>query len=93
MVTWVGVSEAAFELPESATLRWYASSPKAQRGFCSDCGSTLFFRSSRWPGEIHIVRANLQAAIDREPSGHAYWENRAPWLQLGDELPRGDGGD
>jgi hypothetical protein len=27
------------------TLRWYRSSPQAQRGFCGVCGSTLFWKT------------------------------------------------
>lgn len=88
VVTWVGVAEAQFELLEGDNLKWHRSSAEAQRGFCTECGSSLFFRSSRWPGEMHMVRANLPDEIDREPSGHVYWESHAPWLVLGDELPR-----
>jgi len=33
----------AMQLTESRGLRWYASSAIARRGFCGDCGSTLFW--------------------------------------------------
>lgn len=90
VVTWVGVAEEQFALDAGEQLRWYRSSEEAERGFCQVCGSTLFFRSSRWPGEVHIVRSNLEGEIDREPSGHAYWDSHVEWLELGDTLPRGD---
>lgn len=89
IVTWVGVPEGQFVLDAGDDLRWYHSSEEAERGFCRECGSTLFFRSTRWPGEMHIVRSNLEGEIDREPSGHAYWESRVSWLQPADDLPRG----
>jgi hypothetical protein len=34
---------SALQLTESRGLRWYASSAIARRGFCGDCGSTLFW--------------------------------------------------
>lgn len=86
-VTWVG-TVAARAIVEGATLRWHRSSPEAERGFCASCGSTLFFRSSRWPGELHIVRANFDGAIDREPQAHVFWETHVPWFDVADGLPR-----
>ncbi len=88
VVTWVGVPREHFHLDAGAHLRWYDSTPGASRGFCDACGSTLFFQSTRWPDEMHIVRSNFDGAIDREPSGHAYWETHVAWLAFGDALPR-----
>src|SRR3546814_3530323 len=53
-------------------LRWYASSPGAERGFCSRCGSSLAFRSTRWPGELHLAVANLAGPADRAPQAHVF---------------------
>ena len=86
VVTWVG-----FEAPQVAIadprqrLRWYESSPGAERGFCSRCGSTLFFRSRRWAGELHVVRSNFDTPLDREPQVHVYYDTHATWLALGDD--------
>jgi hypothetical protein len=87
-VTWVGIAEESLHLHAAETLVWYRSSESAERGFCRRCGSTLFFRSRQWPGEIHVVRANFDGAIDREPSGHVFWQSHADWVELGDDLPR-----
>lgn len=88
-VTWVGVDETAFELPDpDGLLRWYASSPQAQRGFCARCGSMLLFRSTRWPGEIHVVRANFDSPLDREPQAHVFYDTRVPWVEVNDALPK-----
>ena len=42
---WVAssVPVAAFRVLRDDGLRWFRSSEKAQRGFCKDCGSTLFW--------------------------------------------------
>lgn len=88
LVTWVGVTENQLQLPGGDSLRWYQSSGDSRRGFCQHCGSTLFFQSRRWPGEVHIARSNIEGEIDREPTLHAYWDAHAPWFEFSDELPR-----
>ncbi len=37
------VPVARWRVTEGRGLRWYRSSPVAQRGFCGDCGATLFW--------------------------------------------------
>ncbi len=74
-VTWVGVDEVALKLDDNSDcLSWFSSSDNAERGFCSRCGSTLFFKSQRWPGEIHVVRSNINGNIDLEPQAHVYYD-------------------
>jgi hypothetical protein len=88
-VTWVGVADTSFELTDpDGVLRWYASSPGAQRGFCSRCGSMLFFRSQRWPGETHVVRASFDSELDREPQVHVFYDTRVSWFEVNDALPK-----
>ena len=55
---------------------------RRQRGFCSRCGSTLFFRSGNWPGELHVVHANLDGPADRAPQAHAYWDTHVDWAAV-----------
>ncbi len=89
IVTWVGVVTEQFTLVRGdAELRWYRSSPPAERGFCSRCGSTLFFRSERWPGEVHVVLANLDDPLPLAPQAHVFWGDHVEWLTPADDLPR-----
>jgi len=90
-VTWAGFDADACRIEDDHhVLRWYDSSPAAQRGFCSRCGSTLFFRSERWAGELHIVLANFDGPLDRAPQAHAFWDTHVDWVALDpdDGLPR-----
>jgi hypothetical protein len=58
-----------FHIKSGAALKWYRSSETAKRGFCSECGSVLF-----WKGEgrdyTSITAGSLDGptglAIDRE---------------------------
>jgi hypothetical protein len=40
---YTAVPRAALLLTESRGLKWYRSSDKARRGFCSECGASLFW--------------------------------------------------
>jgi hypothetical protein len=83
------VPDDSFELEAGGDrLRWYSSSEQSRRGFCTICGTTLFFASEVDPGEIHIALATTDGPIDREPGVHVFSEHQVPWITLGDDLPR-----
>jgi hypothetical protein len=87
VVTWIGAYSESFRLTAGGDLlRWYQSSPTARRGFCGRCGSTLLFEGERWAGEIHIARASVAGAIDREPMAHVFFDQHVSWLQINDDL-------
>jgi len=89
-VTWIGMRADGCTVHDGEhLLRWYASSPGAERGFCSRCGSSLAFRSTRWPDELHLAVANLTSAADRAPQAHVFWDTHVDWVALADDgLPR-----
>ena len=99
-VTWAGIPEAQFRLTAGEqAMRWYRSTPEAERGFCmrcgtimacSRCGSRLFFRAERWPGELHIALAHFITPVDRAPQLHASWQDHVAWADVdpNDGLPR-----
>ena len=89
LVTWAGFNEADVIIDDSdKILTWYSATENAYRGFCGECGSTLFFKSARWPGELHITVVNIHQPLDREPQAHVYWSSHQPWLPIADDLPK-----
>jgi hypothetical protein len=88
-VTWVGMDETKCRIDDiHGRLRWYRSSNEAERGFCVACGSTLFFRSSKWPGELHLALANFSEPVDLAPQAHVFFDSHANWFTVSDDLPR-----
>lgn len=88
-MTWFGVPLTQFTLASGEDfLVWYRSSPEAQRGFCRQCGSSLFFQSTRWADEIHITLVNLDGEIDLLPQAHVYFDTHVSWVNLSDQLSR-----
>ena len=75
-VTWVG------------NLAHRNSSPGVTRSFCKDCGTPLSYRSTRWPGEVHLYAATLDQPERYKPTAHVFWAERLPWLQVSDDLPK-----
>ena len=88
-VTWFGVPYERFrQVAGEDRLVRYRSSDHGTRSFCGTCGSTLFCESANHPGWIDVVLANLQGDIDRAPEGHFYFDDRARWVMIADQLPR-----
>ena len=59
--------------------------------FCSKCGSSILFKSTKWQGEIHITLANLNLSFDIKPQAHAYFDTHVDWLNFDDGIKRIDG--
>ena len=55
--TTADVSDLEFLSDE--TLRWYDRTPEVQYGFCSACGSSLFWRASDKVGHVSITAGSL----------------------------------
>lgn len=74
-------------LTKNESLGWYRSSQIAQRGFCSNCGSTLF-----WKPE-HDNYICIMAWTQNRPSGlkaerHRFVPDLSDYYAIGDGLPQ-----
>ena len=88
-VTWVGVLKGGLRTVAGADrLVRYRSSDHGTRDFCGTCGSSLFCESTHHPERIDVALANVDGDIDRPPQLHVYYDDRAPWVCIGDDLPR-----
>jgi len=68
----------------AAPPTYFDSSPGVRRGFCGRCGSTLSYQGERWPGEIHLHVGAFDDPETLAPAGHAFADERVPWLRLAD---------
>jgi hypothetical protein len=88
-VTWFGVAPERLTVESGAErLVRYLSSEHGSRSFCGRCGSSLFCENARHPERVDVPLATMDAPIDREPQVHVFFDCRAPWVTIGDELPR-----
>lgn len=83
------VAQADFDLLAADTLRWFAASDHAQRGFCATCGTVLFWKPTR--GEHLSI---LAGALDRPeiltPGFHICVAGRPAFYTITDGLPQYD---
>jgi hypothetical protein len=90
-VTWFGVYKDKFKLIAGDTyLKWYDSSKRSKYGFCKNCGSSMFFKSSKWKDEIHMTLANVYKDIGVRPTDNLYFDTHVDWLTFDDGLKRFD---
>ncbi|WP_299027333.1 GFA family protein [uncultured Sulfitobacter sp.] len=82
------VSADQLKITQDATLRWYASSPKAQRGFCSTCGSSLFWRHADDNGATSVMSGTLDGASGITTAKHIFVADKGDYYTIADGLPQ-----
>ncbi|GGL53537.1 GFA family protein [Wenxinia marina] len=68
------------------TLRWYASSDIAERGFCDRCGASLFFRPDG-AGHIGIAAGALETPTGLTPGKHIFTADKGDYYDLPADAP------
>lgn len=80
---------ADFSLQREAELSWYRSSPKARRGFCGNCGSSLF-----WQGDdldyIAILAGTLDGTTELTVAQHIFCLDRGDYYDIDPVVARFD---
>lgn len=86
-VTWTAVPPERFRITAGAEdVVVYRSSEHGTRSFCRHCGSQMFCQTE--PDIIDVTLASLRGKIDREPEAHWYYDSRAEWTRVNDDLPK-----
>ncbi|RWM07857.1 MAG: GFA family protein [Mesorhizobium sp.] len=79
------------QLSWTGDIRHYESSPNTFRGFCPSCGTRLYFRSDRWPHEIHVHAATMANPEDYLPDAQVLIRSRMKWLDRLSSIPAHEG--
>ncbi|WP_419195960.1 GFA family protein [Cognatishimia activa] len=78
MTTWIGNPNGNWRF-WGIQPKTYRSSDHAERGFCPDCGSQLYYKSERYPNEVHFYAALLEDPAKISPSSEYHSEERINW--------------
>lgn len=78
-------------LTVTGPVGWFASSPDLRRGFCPQCGTTLFSERAK-ANAIGLTFGSLDDPDLFEPAEHIWVSSRQAWLKLDDGLPQHDAG-
>jgi len=81
------VADDRLEIEGEANIRWFRSSADARRGFCSICGSNLFWQLDGRP------TTSIGAGAFNRPSGltgerHIFVADKGDYYEIGDDLPQ-----
>lgn len=79
-------------LVADAGLRWYESSPGCSRGFCGQCGSSLF-RARENSERISIMAGTLDRPTGLGLTRHIHVADRGDYYRIDPDLPCAEQGD
>lgn len=82
-------TQTPIKLDRDDTLAWYDSSDWAVRGFCSRCGSSLFYRLKAMPDDLVVTAGSLDdpSAVDGIES-HIFVDAKPGFYDFADGAPR-----
>ena len=90
MVAWAMFSEAHVIITQGET-KTYKSSEHGRREFCTNCGTSLFYRNAEiLPGIIDIQIATLDDPSQLPPNRHVQTAERISWMVEAHKLPEFD---
>ena len=80
-------------LTEKTSLKWFKSptdeTANVRRGFCSACGSSLFWHPQDQP-YIAIAAGSLDSPTNLKTIGHVWCSQKADFYKIEDDLPQCD---
>ncbi|WP_025050155.1 GFA family protein [Sulfitobacter noctilucae] len=84
------VTAEQLHITKDDTLQWYRSSPKAERGFCAACGSSLFWRHEEDGGAVSVMSGTIDGATGISTAKHIYVADKGDYYDIADNLPQHD---
>ena len=69
-------------------LVWYRSSDHGERGFCSRCGSSLFWRSPGAGNDVAISVSTLPDSHGQQIFEHIWVDDKPGFYDFADDAPR-----
>ncbi|MFN4155062.1 MAG: GFA family protein [Paracoccaceae bacterium] len=83
------VKTADLAITGAAHVTWYQSSPKVRRGFCSSCGSSLFWDPPQrdW---IAVAMGAFDGPTDTRMHLHIFVADKGDYYDIADGLPQND---
>jgi hypothetical protein len=85
------VARAGFAIDNEAGVTWYESSPGVRRGFCTRCGSALFWDNAA-AEHVSIAAGTLDRPDEVRLVRHIYVADKADFYEIADgleQLPQG----
>ena len=69
------------------TLKWFRSSKRAQRGFCSRCGASIFFKVNK-SKTISISAGMFDKSFNLKTNKNIFVKNRLKYYKIDQSIPK-----
>ncbi|WP_371227734.1 GFA family protein [Roseovarius sp. 2305UL8-3] len=86
----VAAPKGAVKFHRDSTLEWYRHTDIATRGFCTNCGSTLFWRGDA-SAKIMVAMGSLDQPAGLRLAGHYWFDFKGDYYTVDDGLPQYEG--
>ena len=83
----VWAAAQTLDLTIGGEVKWFRSSAEAERGFCPDCGSSLFWRR-HGHGGIEVAPGAVDNPTGLRMAGHIYVADKGDYYDIADGLPQ-----
>ena len=81
------------KITKDKSLKWFRSptdeTPDVHRGFCSECGSSLFWHPKNQP-TIAVAAGSLAEPTNLKTIGHVWCSQKPDFYEIDDDLPQFD---
>lgn len=85
--TMTSTAAANVTMLSDETLRWFPSSENVTRGFCSRCGSNLFWKQTG-SADIYITAGTIDKPVGVKIGEHIYVASKSDYYEITDGLPQ-----
>jgi hypothetical protein len=79
--------QGTLTIEQPASVRWYDSSSKAKRAFCSECGSSLFWQSNADRSFFDVSLGALDGDHGLSLDAHIFVDSCPSYLSVPDTAP------
>lgn len=84
-----GIERAKLEIVDGADRLLVWGDDEGNHTRCGVCGS-LLWSVVRGGGWVHVAYGSLADEPSTRPQGHIFVGSKAPWFEIGDDLPQFD---
>ena len=84
---YTAVEKNNLEIVKDEGLKWFLSSKKSRRGFCKECGASIFFERFSLD-KISISAGMLESTEGVKSTEHIFFDDRPSYYEIDDNLPK-----
>lgn len=81
------VPDEALALTRQDGLRWFQSSETTMRGFCCECGSSLFW-VPEGEGRTVVAAGAIDTPAELQTKAHVFMADKGDYYEIADGLPQ-----